>query len=282
MELGKIRHTARGEFFDAIHKDSMPLITPENIEGYRTGEIPVGKFNVTSVLNSESQEDCLTAQVMGITFQRATNQEDPLFCVHAAKKHEEYFRVLDSFNEPDMYANLYWQEYAHGRNGAHRGGDIPQLVVVGKTGEREIMIPGPIRNYLELRDFDAETIFEILHQRGSHPVANYLTAIYCSLPEQYFAPMGFADMRMYTRLKDTLVNPYFDKASHNIDSYRVAIKDLMQFGLLDKCEVAEVQELQMVQVKIPARPKVVFQPLPQTSYIRQSPTSISTAYFEYS
>ncbi len=262
--------------------DQLPLITRENLYDYTLGNIPVGRFFVNrQVRGFERDAEALTSEILGATLGRAADPADPLFCPHAARKHEEYYTVLDSLTDERTYVNLYWQPYPL-RKRVDNTENIQQLVMVGNANKNKISIPGPMHESLLLRHLEPEDIFQQLNVSNHHPAANYLTAIYCELPDYYFDPLGFSDPEQLQIMRELLVNQQTGMVSHNPSAYTVALEYLVQFGMLEQEKLSALSEFHFRKVALTSRPKVVFQPVISDTLIDQSTTAISTAYFEYS
>ncbi len=72
-----------------------PIITPENFSDFASGKIESGSF---SVAPKTPQEHELSLRVLQTACLRASDQDDPLFVEHAARRHPKtYASVLEDF-----------------------------------------------------------------------------------------------------------------------------------------------------------------------------------------
>lgn len=297
MEAGYKTYLTDPERKNTVCFQDLPLLSQDNISEYESGSIPVGRFPIKRIVESpiDPDED-FAERVIDATLKRAANPADPLYCRHAAVKHaDDYLRVLDAFADDDSFAHMYWQTYTPRWYTDSNPGLTRQLVMIGGTKPRDVTIAYPIVNYLSHRNAAPQVIYNSLMSSDIHPASSLLTAIYCGMPNEQCAAMGFADEELLRNLREVLLLSETGRATYNSSAYLVALDYLVQHDIVDRKSIAEIPEFQFVKSIIPARPKMVFDAIrfegPRVSeellrsdspFVNQSTTSISTAYFEYS
>lgn len=170
-----------------------PIITIDNLPAFQNGNLPTARFYLGPDKNSR-----LTQLIFVALLERAHDPNDPIYCQHAARKHQKTY--MDVLNELSISHNLALERQEMYRTDT-RDGYIwrgHRFVIAGEKRLRETYVPQPLANYFEQKKrsskppSDRETV-KMLTNPQFHVFASVISAIY----------MGIEPNRLMSRLSRT-------------------------------------------------------------------------------